>query len=128
MDRVKTARDCLSTRVVTVGPEQRLIDVSEAIVRHDALYCAVVSRSGMLMGLVRLKEIVTRSTNRIFSDLAPAIAPIDVDEKMSIPDLVKLLQTEGIDEVVVLSNGKQYVGLVTRESLFDWWVREVKEE
>jgi predicted transcriptional regulator len=123
---VKTASDFLSTRVVTVGPEQRLTDVADAIAKKDALYCAVVDKSGRFIGLVRLKEIVARSADRIFSDLAPASLPLDINEKMEASLVVKLLQSQGCDEVVVLTSGKRYVGLATRESMFEWWARETE--
>lgn len=121
---MKTARECLSTRVVAVFLDQRLIDVVGAVVRQDALYCAVVSREGDFVGLVRLKEIVLRSTERIFADLVSGSPPAAIDEKTPAQAIVKQLRAERCDELVVLSAGKKYVGLVTRESLFDWWARE----
>lgn len=123
---MKTARDCLSTRVVTVSPEQRLNDVVAAIVKHDALYCAVVDRTGHFIGLVRLKDIVTRSPDRIFSDLVPCVLPDDIEESVAVDEVIKLLRTEAIDELVVLSPRRIYVGLVTRESLFTWWTQEAR--
>lgn len=121
---MKTAGDFLSARVVTVSPEQRLIDVADAIAKKDALYCAVVNKSGKFIGLVRLKEIVARSADRIFSDLVPFVAPLDINEKMEAGLVAKLLEAQGRDELVVLSSGRRYLGLVTRESLFEWWSRE----
>jgi predicted transcriptional regulator len=122
----KTAGDFLSARVVTVGPEQRLADVAEAIAKSDALYCAVVDKAGAFLGLVRLKEIVARSADRIFSDLVPFSAPLDINENVDAAAVIKLLQSRGCDELVVFTNAKRYAGLVTRESLFEWWVRELK--
>jgi predicted transcriptional regulator len=123
---VKTATDFLSTRVVTVAPEQRLADVAVAIEKKNALYCAVVDGAGKFVGLVRLKEIVAKSADRIFSDLSPSSAPLDINEKMEARLAAKLLQSQGCDEIVVLTTAKRYVGLVTRESLFEWWVSESK--
>jgi Mg/Co/Ni transporter MgtE len=124
---LKTARDLLSTRVVTVAPGQRLADVSGAIIKYDALYCAVVSKSGTFRGLVSLKELVTKSPERIFSDLVPSIFPLDINESLEASLVVKLLRSQGSDELVVLTSEKRYVGLVTRESVFDWWAREGKK-
>jgi predicted transcriptional regulator len=121
---VKTAGDFLSTRVVTVGPQQRLADVADAIAKKDALYCAVVNQSGKFIGLVRLKEIVARSAERIFSDLVPFVAPLDINEKMEAGLVAKLLEAQGRDELVVLTSTRRYLGLVTRESLFEWWSRQ----
>lgn len=123
---MSTARECLSTRVVVVHPDQRLIDVVSGVVRQDALYCAVVTRNGSFIGLVQLKDIVLRSADRIFADLVPARAPASVDADTDATVIVKLLKTQRCDEVVVLSREQHYVGLVTRESLFDWWAREEK--
>jgi predicted transcriptional regulator len=123
---VKTAGDFLSARVVTVDPEQRLVEVADAIAKKDALYCAVVNKSGKFIGLVRLKEIVARSPDRIFSDLVPFVAPLDINEKMEAGLVVKLLEAQGRDELVVLTGARRYLGLVTRESLFEWWSREGK--
>ena len=123
---MNTARDFLSDRVVTVRPEQRLSDVADAIARKDALYCAVVKGSGEFLGLVRFKEVAAKSADRIFSDLVPFSSPLDVNEKMEVGLVMNLLRSQGRDELVVLGSKGLYVGLVTRESLFDWWVRTVK--
>ena len=123
---MKTARDCLSTRAVIVRPDQRLIDVVSDVVKQDALYCAVVTQNGNFMGLVQLKEIVLRSTDRVFADLVPDTTPPAVDETTDVNTIVKLLQTQRFDEVVVLTHEQQYIGLVTRESLFDWWALQEK--
>lgn len=123
---MKTARDLLSTRVVTVAPGQRLNDVSKALIKNDALYCAVVDKTGNFLGLVSLKELVTRSPERIFSDLVPAIFPLDINENMEAALVVQLLRSHGSDELVVLTSARRYLGLVTRESVFEWWVQETK--
>ena len=123
---MKIAADFLSTRVVVVSPEQRLADVASAIAEKDALYCAVVQKSGAFVGLVRFKEVVARSANRIFSDLVSSSLPLDINEKMEASLVVNLLQSQGCDELVVLTSGQRYLGLVTRESLFAWWVGEMK--
>ena len=123
---MKTARDCLSTRAVIVRPDQRLIDVVSDVVKQDALYCAVVTQNGNFMGLVQLKEIVLRSTDRVSADLVPDTTPPAVDETTDVNTIVKLLQTQRFDEVVVLTHEQQYIGLVTRESLFDWWALQEK--
>ena len=121
---MKTAGDFLSARIVVVSPEQRLRDVADAIAEKDALYCAVVNSSGKFIGLVRLKEIAAKSADRIFSDLGPFSVPLDINEKMEAGLVVKLLQSQGRDELVILSAARRYLGLVTRESLFEWWARE----
>ena len=67
------AKDLLSTRVVVVGPEQRLADVAAALREVRAQYCAVVNgESGVFEGLVQLGEVAgfTNAGTRIFADLA----------------------------------------------------------
>ncbi|HVW22267.1 MAG TPA: CBS domain-containing protein [Opitutaceae bacterium] len=118
---MKTARDLLSHRVVPVEPEQRLRDVAALIQSRNALYCAVVGRAGEFIGLVRLTEIVMKSADRIFADLISASAPVHISDTLDAELVIKLLQAQGCDELAVLEGGRRYVGLVTRESVFEWW-------
>ena len=119
--RMKTARDLISRRVVRVQPEQRLRDVAELIEAQNALYCVVVGKAGEFMGLVRLTEIVMKSADRIFADLISASAPVHISDALDAELVIKLLQAQGCDELAVLEGGRRYVGLATRESVFEWW-------
>lgn len=119
-----TARDLVSTRVVTVQSEERLRDVSAKIEEKNALYCVVVDKFGKFIGLVRLTEIVMKSADRIFADLISESRPLDIFEKMDPELVIKLLQARGCNELLVLGADKKYVGLATRESVFEWWARQ----
>jgi predicted transcriptional regulator len=121
---MKAARDLISDRVVVVDPEQRLRDVAVPIEAKGALYCAVVEKTGAFVGLVRLSEVGSKSSERIFADLLSPKAPLDVLETMEADLVIKLLRAQGRDELVVLSVGRKYVGLATRESVFEWWARQ----
>lgn len=118
------ARDLISDRVVVAAPEQRLKDVGDAIAASNALYCAVVSSENRFVGLIRLSELVLKSAERICADLVSPLRPIHISDGMEADLVIKLLQAQGSDELVVISSGKTYVGLVTRESVFAWWSRQ----
>jgi Mg/Co/Ni transporter MgtE len=121
---LKTARDLISHRVVRVQPEQRLRDVAELIAARNALYCVVVGKAGEFLGLVRLTEIVMKSADRIFADLISASAPVHISATLDAELVIKLLQAQGCDELAVLEGGRRYVGLATRESVFEWWASQ----
>jgi predicted transcriptional regulator len=123
---MKTARDLLSTRVAVVKPTQRLKDVAEDIAAREAIYCAVMEESGKFAGLVRLTEIVRRSADRIFADLVADAYPLDISESLEAGLVIKLLQAQGCNELVVLGAHQRYVGLVTRDSVFAWWSSQQK--
>ena len=117
----KCARDMISSRVVRVEPEQRLRDVGAEIRAKNALYGAVVDRAGKFVGLIRLTEVVLKSPDRICADLVSVSTPLDISETLDAELVIKLLQAQGCDELVVLAPGSKFVGLATRESVFAWW-------
>jgi predicted transcriptional regulator len=117
----KTARDLISQRVVLVDPEQRLREVAGEVASRNALYCVVVGRAMEFVGLVRLTEIVMKSADRIFADLISASAPVHISDTLDAELVIKLLQAQGCDELVVLEGGRRFIGLATRESVFEWW-------
>jgi hypothetical protein len=51
-----------------------------------------------------LKEIVAKSPERIFAGLIPATTPLDINEKMEANLVIKLLQSQGCDELLVLNH------------------------
>jgi len=121
---MKTARDLISQRVVRVQAEQRLRDVAALGEARNALYCVVVGRAGEFVGLVRLTEIVLKSADRIFADLVSSSAPVHISAALDAELVIKLLQAQGCDELAVLEGGRRFVGLATRESVFEWWASQ----
>jgi signal transduction histidine kinase len=120
-----TARDLLSDRVVLVFAEQRLSDAAEEIAAKNANYCTVFERSTQaFVGIVRLKDVASRSGERIFVDLIARPRPLDVHEEVDSRLVARALQAKQCDEAVVLRDDGAYLGLVTRESLLEWALNE----
>jgi CBS domain containing-hemolysin-like protein len=127
-ESVSTARDLLSKRVVVVDAENRLHDVVAEITAADASHCAVIDKKtdGKFIGVVRLKDIASKSAHRIFADLVSSSMPLDIQESLEANVVFRLMQARGSDEVVVMNMTREYVGLITRESLLEWWLAELK--
>jgi CBS domain-containing protein len=114
------ARDLCTETVVTVDAEQRPSDVVQALNDADATHCAVFDRLRGFVGIVRLREAATKSTNRIFADLVLQPEPLDVNEALDAHIVLKLIEARGSHELLVLSAKRQYVGLITRQSALTW--------
>jgi predicted transcriptional regulator len=111
-----------------VDAEQRLFDVVGRIRIVDATHCVVVDReNGHFIGVVRLRDVATSSTDRIFADLVSHPVPLDVQETLEASLVGKILVARGSHELVVLSSHRKYVGLITRESFLEWRLAERME-
>jgi signal transduction histidine kinase len=119
------AKDLLSTRVVVVGPEQRLADVAAALRELRAQYCAVVNgESGVFEGLVQLGEVAgfTNAGTRIFADLAADTAWRRVTADTPADDILNELSANKEAVFVVNNTEGRYVGVITMESAWGWLV------
>jgi signal transduction histidine kinase len=119
------AKDLLSTRVVVVGPEQRLADVAAALREVRAQYCAVVNgESGVFEGLVQLGEVAcfTNAGTRIFADLAADTAWRRVTADTPADDILNELSANKEAVFVVNNTEGRYVGVITMESAWGWLV------
>jgi CBS domain-containing protein len=123
------ARDLISKRVLLVHAKQRPQDVIGEIIATNASYCAVMEEPHeRFLGIARLKDIADKSADRFFSDLIVQPPPLDIRESMESNLVAKIMEARGNAEVVVLSDNGDYVGVITRESYFEWRVAQKRQE
>ena len=119
------AVDFLSSRIVTMEAEARLSDAAEAIRAKNATHCAVLdSAAGKFFGIVRLADAALRPSQRIAADLIAADPPPVVPETADLRQVAEQLRNARAEEAVVLSADGRFLGVITREGLLDWALRE----
>lgn len=120
------AKDLLSTRVVIVHPEERLIDAASQLRRLHAQHCAVVDETTQAFeGIVRLGDAAALSNagSRIFVDLAHGTNWTQVEENTPAESIFARLSEDRDTVFVVLDSEKRYVGCITMESAWGWLVQ-----
>lgn len=114
-------RSLLTRRVVEVGAEERLADVSRLIAENKASHCVVVERpGGGFVGVVRIRDAVTKPADRIFADLISELPAYRVNRTAPRAQVFERIEKENVEDAVVLSDGGKFVGVVTRESVLQW--------
>ncbi|MDB6126964.1 MAG: multi-sensor hybrid histidine kinase [Verrucomicrobia bacterium] len=124
-----TARQLISTRVVTGSSVQRLSELGEKIRFVDAHHCVVLhEENGAFVGVVRLADIATYASagSRILGDLVSSVQPLAVRESDPAVAVAALLERHELDEAVVLSEAGGYLGLVTMETVLRWSREELR--
>lgn len=113
-------RKLLSRRVIEVGAEDRMADVSLRIAETQASHCVVRERPrGDFVGVVRIREAVTKPSERIFADLISPLPRFQMG-KTEATGLAELIVGGQVEDAVLLSGAGKFVGVVTRESVRDW--------
>jgi len=110
---------------VIVQAEDRLSDVAAALAAKHATHCAVLDPdSGQFLGIVRLLDLALRPSQRLFADLVAAEPVPQVPETAAAAEVVAALRAGAAEEVVVVGADGRYRGIVTREGLLEWALRE----
>ena len=118
-------RALLTRRFVKVSAEDRLIDVSGQIAENRASHCIVLEQPrGEFLGVVRVRDAAAMPIGRIFADLISPVPTFRVAKSLTPTAFVQWVARENLEDAVVLSNSGQFVGVVTRESLCDWQLKE----
>lgn len=118
-------REVLTQRLVKVSAEDRLTDVSRLITENRASHCVVLDQPrGDFLGVVRVRDAVTMPVDRIFADLISPLPVYRVKKDQPPTELAELADQEQWEDAVVLSPSGKFIGLVTRESLCDWRLKE----
>ena len=119
----------MSSRVVDGFAEQRLSSFSTEIERLGAQYCVVLEPStSTILGLIRFSDVAARpeTANRILGDLMRKPPPYVVKEDESGEAVEEILAAHGLQEVTVISEDGQYVGLITLETFSAWLLEKEK--
>jgi len=123
-----TAKQLLTTRVVTGMADERLINVAVRMRARQAQHCVVLAAPGRFMGLIALSDVASRSNagQRILADLMAESPVVVVAEDEPAAAIAQLFELRGAREAVVLGPDQSFVGLITAESLFNWMQAEQK--
>jgi CBS domain-containing protein len=111
-----SARDIMSTPVVTVWASMTVSDLAKILADKRISGAPVVDHRGKLIGIVSDADILSR---RLGEDTVRAIMTTDVvvvDENESVQEITLLLSIKRIDRVPVLRDGA-VVGVVSRTDI-----------
>lgn len=102
--------------------DERLLNVSARIRQRRAQYCVVLAGPGQYLGLIGLKEVSSLSNpgNRILADLMDQTPPHFIGHDTPAAEVADIFEREGLQEAIVVSAEKTYLGVVTFERLFAW--------
>ena len=138
------ARDIMTERVITVGPETTVREIATLLLERRISAVPVVEESGEIVGIVSEGDLIHRNEIgtelrgrswwlRLFDDSA-ALAEryskshgakardvmtrdvVSVDETVSLADIAELLETKHIKRVPVIRDGR-LAGIVSRADL-----------
>ncbi len=121
--RVLHGRDILSDQVVKVDGEARPADVRNEVEARDATHVAVFD-GPHFCGLVRLRDVLLSSAQRIFADLLPPNPPAFMTVDRPLDEIGRLMSTSDADAVTVVDGDGSFVGAVTRRSLLESLLHE----
>ncbi|HKB91445.1 MAG TPA: HAMP domain-containing sensor histidine kinase [Opitutaceae bacterium] len=111
--------------MLVVHPEKRLADVSQEISQCKITHCVIVEKpSGRFDGLVRLTDIASSSSERIFADLVSSRELIEVAEDADFAEVASFFPSADREEIGVISFAGRFLGLITTESLLQWSIEE----
>ena len=108
--------DIMSRGVICTKPGDKILDVSEKMVRHGISQVPVIV-GGRVVGTVTEESIMRRLGSGIVDETAEkvmvAALPI-VDEEAEVESIRRLLKTR---QGVLVAKGKKVVGIITRSDL-----------
>ena len=124
-------RDVMSTRMITVGPEEPLKQVATLLVRNRISGMPVVDDEGHVLGIVTESDL---QPTREGAPLHPVRTAADVmtrpvvtlTEDDSVPQAARMLERHRIKRAPVLRHGV-LVGVVTRSDLLRPYLRTDSE-
>lgn len=123
---MQTAKQLLSAHVVTGFPEQRLSSLSSHIQRLGAQCCVVLDPGSLsIAGLIRFGDVAAHPglATRILADLMRGPPTQQLKENDPAEAAAGVFDTFGAQEIAVVSDDDEYVGLITPES-FSMWLLE----
>jgi CBS domain-containing protein len=124
-------RTVMNTRVVTVAPEDPLLDVARAIATHGIGVVPVVGRQQQLVGTITGNDLVdllrdgARLDGRLARDAMDA-KPISIDEFATVDEAIGLMRNARVRHLPVTRN-RRLVGLVTASDLIRHLLKDYPE-
>lgn len=147
------ARDVMTPRVVSVAPNETILDAGELMLRHHVSGLPVVDENGHLIGIVterdflrpigpqkdsrrpRWFEVIAarpvisesaelRCTRRVAEVMTPG--PVTVDDNAPIAEVVRMMETHRIKRLPVMRENRM-VGIISRENLMQALVRSIHQ-
>jgi hypothetical protein len=119
---VASARDVMTTSVVSVSPPDSVDDVARLLTFHDVSGLPVCD-GGRVVGVVSEADLIGKSGSKVGDVMtSPALT---VTESTSLEHVAELLTQQRIRRVPVVDGSGRLVGIVTRHDVLMWASRRV---
>ena len=116
----KHAVDIMTRPVVTVGPDELLLDAARLILRHHVSGLPVVEADGTLVGLISEHDVMNFALSGEAADTQVREAMTAdvawVPPEADIPTLIEVLTSRRIRRVPIVDGGR-VVGIVSRRDI-----------
>lgn len=119
--RNKTAADVMTKPVVTIGPQESLLDALRVLVHHNISGLPVVDTNKCLVGIITEHDLMNFvfSGNAADTKVQEAMSPqvISFSTTTPLPSLVNEFAGRRIRIVPIVDQKKQVVGIVRRQDI-----------
>jgi CBS domain-containing protein len=117
-----TARDVMTTSVVSVSPADSVDEAARLLTFHDVSGLPVCD-GGRVVGVVSEADLIGKSGSKVGDVMtSPALT---VQESTTLEHVAELLTQQRIRRVPVVDAGSSLVGIVTRRDVLVWASRRV---
>jgi CBS domain-containing protein len=111
-------KDVMTRDVITFSATTPVGDIAQILTRHHITGAPVVSAEGHVLGIVSEVDVFTKKGATAADIMSPHV--ISVSEETGIEEAAKILASERIRRVPVISRGKM-VGLLSRSDVLDFF-------
>ncbi len=119
----------LTKRVIQVFAEDRWSDVRGRVRAANPTHCVVREKKDReFVGVVRVKEMVAKPSERIFADLISPLAKIRIENERGSKEVMSRFRRREIEDAILLDRAGRFLGLITRESLNAWRLRDASRK
>jgi IMP dehydrogenase len=110
-EKVSKVKDYMSSRVMTVGPEDTLGDIINLISRtfHD---CFPVIENGNIVGIVTSWDIIQKRRSRGVKEVMTKEVVVTFPET-NLTDVTRVMFRRGLSKLPVIDENRKLVGIVT---------------
>ena len=125
-DRVLLVRDVMTRDVVTIDPDEPVVEAARLMKKHDIGSVVVVSPRGEVLGIITEKDLVTRVLAENLDPVKTTVRevmtpnPIMVYEDTPLDIAARLMSERGIGHLPVIDRAGRLVGILAKSDIIEF--------
>ncbi len=125
-DRALLVRDVMTRDVVTIEPDEPVVEAAKLMKKHDIGSVVVVSKRGEVLGIITEKDLVTRVLAENLDPLRTTVRevmtpnPIMVYEDTPLEIAARLMSERGIGHLPVIDRAGRLVGILAKSDIIEF--------